>query len=603
MRDVHSYSDPDKVRVRHIDLQLEPAFRSHVLSGAVILDCDVLTQTSDAVLVLDTRDLLIDGVEISSDGHTYEHAQFELGARDDILGSPLNIRITGTTKRARITYSTTPDASGLQWLDPSQTAGKTFPYLFTQSQEIHARSWIPLQDTPAARITYTAKVRTPGGMTAVMSANRVKQQVELGIGTYDFEIKQSIPPYLIALAVGDIKFRPTGRRTGVFAEAQLLEAAAWEFGDAEEMLQAAEDLYGPYRWGRCDILVLPPSFPFGGMENPEVIFVTPTLIAGDKSLVSVVAHEIAHAWAGNLVTNATWSDLWLNEGFTTYIENRIVEQIYGRPRAKMEQVLEKWRLQEELEKLETRDQVLHLDLTGRDPDAGSTLVPYAKGAFFLRYLERVFGRRRLDEFLRDYFDEFAFQSITTKQALKYLNDRLLSDNPLLVSTAEIEDWVTKPGLPASIPQPMSEALNRVGTFARRWLESRIDVHNINAKEWSMQEWVYFLTMLPLDIGTARMEQLDRAFNLTDKENIEILHRWLLMSIRSGYHHAYPRLERFLMSVGRKIYVQSLYEELLKSVDGRAYAERIYAKASPRYHSITRTAVAALFKKSSGVSRQ
>jgi leukotriene-A4 hydrolase len=182
---------------------------------------------------------------------------------------------------------------------------------------------------------------------------------------------------LIALTVGDLSFTSTGSRTGVYGEHEVVESAAHEFAEAEKMVEAAEDLYGPYLWRRFDILILPPSFPFGGMENPGLIFATPTLIAGDRSSVSVIAHELAHAWLGNLVTNATWSDSWLNEGFTTYIEYRIQERLYGKSRSEVEQVLAQQRLAEEMANLEPRDQVLHIDLDGRDPDCGATLVPYA----------------------------------------------------------------------------------------------------------------------------------------------------------------------------------------------------------------------------------
>ena len=305
------------------------------------------------------------------------------------------------------------------------------------------------------RVTYSAVVRTPKELVAVMSAPNDPNAPRNG--EYHFRQRNAIPSYLIALAVGDLQFRAIGSRTGVYAEPSVADRAAAEFADTEKMLQAAQDLYGAYRWGRYDLLVLPPSFPFGGMENPSLTFATPTILAGDKSLVSLVAHELAHSWSGNLVTNATWSDFWLNEGFTVYVERRILEKIYGRPREEMEAVLGRQELEAELAKLPPGDQILHIDLKGRDPDDGVTSVPYEKGALLLRSLEEKFGRERFDAFLREYFDHFAFQSITTGIFVDYLQKHLLNGN----TDIPLDEWLNKPGLPATAPRPVSDAFEKV----------------------------------------------------------------------------------------------------------------------------------------------
>jgi aminopeptidase N len=260
--------------------------------------------------------------------------------------------------------------------------------------------------------------------------------------------------------VGDLQFAEVGPRTGVWAEPSVLPKAAAEFDDMEKMVAAVEGLYGPYRWGRYDLLILPPSFPFGGMENPRLTFATPTVIAGDKSLVGLVSHELAHSWSGNLVTNATWADFWLNEGFTTYIENRIQEAVYGREQAVMEQVLARRGLDKELEELPPADQLLHIDLAGRSPDDGISGVPYTKGALLLHQMEEAFGREAFDEFLRGYFDTFAFESITTETMLEYLRAELLEKPG--GEAIPIEEWVYQPGLPASAPRVVSARLDAVG---------------------------------------------------------------------------------------------------------------------------------------------
>ncbi len=569
--DIHSYANPNLARVRHIALDLTVVFEQQSIQGTAVLTIQQFERDAKQ-LILDSRALQIDETEISPDGVKYVESRFSIGKADKILGAPLQIDIAPDTKYVRIRYSTDPTATALQWLMPEQTAGKRYPFLYTQSQAIHARSWIPLQDSPGIRVTWEAKIHVPKGMTAVMSATNCAP----GAADCRFVMDQPVPPYLIALAVGDLAFQPTGMRTGVWAEPAVLPAAAAEFSDMEKMLEAAERLYGPYRWGRYDVLVLPPSFPFGGMENPRLTFATPTVIAGDKSLVSLVAHELAHSWSGNLVTNATWSDFWLNEGYTVYIERRIIEELYGKRRAEMEAVLGYQDLQDELKSRPPADQILHIDLAGRDPDDAVTSIPYEKGALFLRQIEQVFGRQKFDAYLKDYFDHFAFQSVTTAQSLDYMRAHLFASNPVEAAADKIpvDQWVFQPGLPASAPVPVSDAFRAID-----------DAKQIDTRGWSTQEWLHYLRGLPEHLGAARMEELDKSYNLTASANDEILQQWLLMAVRNQYEPAYPRLEEFLTTVGRRKYVKPLYEAMdLKQ------AAPIYEKARPMYHPITQATV-------------
>ena len=273
---------------------------------------------------------------------------------------------------------------------------------------------------------------------------------------YSFAMPHPVPSYLLALAVGELEFRPLGGspRAGVYAEPPVVEKAAAEFADTEKMIAAAEALYGPYRWGRYDLLVLPPSFPFGGMENPRLTFATPTIIAGDRSLVSLVAHELAHSWSGNLVTNATWNDFWLNEGFTTYFEMRIMEAVYGREHSEMLAALAHQDLADAVAEAgaTSPDTHLRLNLAGRNPDEGVTSIPYDKGYFFLRLIEETVGREAWDAFLRGYFDTFAFQSMDTDGFLAYLREKLLAGRPGVEEKLQIAAWVDGPGIPANCPQ-------------------------------------------------------------------------------------------------------------------------------------------------------
>jgi leukotriene A-4 hydrolase/aminopeptidase len=591
--DVHSYSNPADVRVKHIDLDWQVVFAEKILKGTALLIVERVSQNKQAPLILDSKNLNIEKVETSLDGKRYSPSAFTVSTEDKVLGAAITVPLPAQVTRVRIHYSTRPTASGVQWLEPSQTAGKKNPFMFTQSQAIHARSWIPLQDTPQVRVTYNARVRTPSNLLAVMSASNDPKTPR--DGDYSFSMRQPIPSYLIALAVGDLSFRPLSNRTGVYAEPAVVEKAAQEFSDTEKMVQATEKLYGPYRWDRYDLLVLPPSFPFGGMENPRLTFVTPTILAGDKSLVALVAHELAHSWSGNLVTNATWRDFWLNEGFTVYLERRIQEAVYGRHRADMEAALGLRDLTDELARLEDRDEILYVDLAGRDPDDGFTDVPYEKGALFLLHLEQTFGRDRFDQFLRGYFDHFAFQSITTQQFLDYLKTNLLDKHPELAARVPIDEWVYKPATPTSAPKPTSPAFAQVAEQAQRWVSGDLPAAQIPVKAWSTQEWLHFLKSLPEKIARNKMEELDQAFKLTNSGNSEIAFQWLMMAIHNAYDPAFTRVEEFLTSIGRRKFIKPLYEELAKTPEGRELAMKIYRRARPTYHPIAVTSIDEVLK--------
>ncbi len=594
--DLHSYSNPQAITVKHVDLDWNILFDKKIIQGTATLTVERIPPLTTRLgyLILDTRDLKIEKVETASGSINFKAAQFKLGAADKILGAPLNITLPSGTKFVRVYYSTSPKASGLQWLEPQQTAGKKMPFMFSQAQAIHARSFVPLQDSPQVRITYSARVRTPKNLLAVMSAEG-NSQTNARNGDYRFKMSKPIPAYLIAIAVGDLEFKSLGKRTGVYTEPAMIAKSAFELSDTEKMVEETEKIYGKYAWGRYDLLVLPPSFPFGGMENPMLTFATPTILAGDKSLVSLVAHELAHSWSGNLVTNATWRDFWLNEGFTTYLERRIIEAVYGATRREMEATLGKRGLIEELAGMEMRDQILHVDLKGRDPDEGFTGVPYEKGALFLRWLEESFGREKFDKFVRGYFDSHAFQSITTETFVKYLQKNLLDTNPNVVSLSDVDEWIFKAGLPKNAPSPQSDAFTKVETQAQNYLTGKTAASALLTKGWTTQEWLHFLTNLPETLGAEKMTQLDKAFNFTKIGNSEIAFQWLLMSVKNNYKPADARLEEFLISIGRRKFVRPLFTELAKTSDGMKRACEIYGKSRAGYHPITQSSVDAIVK--------
>ncbi len=506
---------------------------------------------------------------------------------DPILGAPLRITLLPASERVTIRYRTAPTAEAMQWLAPEQTNGGAAPFLFTQGQAILTRSWIPLQDSPAVRVTWTARIEAPPGLVPVMSADARGRDGD----AYTFAMTKPVPPYLIALACGDLVSRALSPRCAVWAEPATIDLAARELSDMESMVAACEQLFGPYRWGRYDVLVLPPSFPFGGMENPCLTFATPTILAGDKSLVALIAHELAHSWSGNLVTNATWRDFWLNEGFTVYLENRIMEHVYGVDRAAMEIALGMQGLAEELRTLPEADQVLHIDLAGRNPDDGMTGVPYEKGAAFLRRIERLVGRPTMDAFLRQWFDEHAFQSVTTATFRAFLDERLLRPQGARAAEIDVDRWLGGAGLPTDAPVPDSALFAAVDDELARWRQG-VSPRSLATSGWVTQQWLRFLGGIGAP-SPERLAELDEAFAFTRTGNSEVLAAWLALATRAGYHAVDRRLELFLTTVGRRKFLKPLYEALLASEDGATRARAIYQKARPRYHAVAQRTLDAL----------
>lgn len=587
--DVFTYSNYNDVRVSHVDLDLTVDFESKTLAGTATLDFDRLDEDAD-VLVLDAGDLSISAVQAEVNGD-WLSAGYKIGPDNEVMGSRIEITLPDDAEKVRITYATSPEAEGIQWLAPEQTAGKEHPFLFTQFQPLNARTMVPLQDTPAVRITYNARIKTPPELIAIMSA----RQDESGVrdGDYSFRMSQPIPSYLLALAVGDIEFKAISDNIGVYAEQYILDDAAAEFEDTPKMEEAIEALYGPYRWGRYDLIVLPPSFPFGGMENPRLSFMTPTLIAGDKSLTNVVAHELAHSWSGNLVTNSNWRDAWLNEGFTSYVENRAMEALYGPGRATMERSLDKKSLLEDIAAA-PRPELTQLKMPAdiAHPDDAFSDVSYVGGMFFLKFLESRFGRADFDAFLKSYFDHYAFQSITTEDFLTYFEDNLWSEHPDKVTKDEINAWIYRPGFPSTIEDPQSDAFEKVQAQLDAWLGGG-DVGGLHTEEWTAHEWLYFIGAFPTDMTSEQMAALDARFTLSTSHNAEIANAWYQKAIPAGYEPAFEPLDAFLMRVGRGKFIYPLYRILIEN-GRREWAEAVYERARPGYHPIAQRRIDAIF---------
>ncbi len=599
--DESSYAEPDKVVIKDLALDLKVDFDTKQIGGTATYSLEWKDKAAKQLL-LDTRELSVEKVEaVAADGSATA-LQFALAPADKVFGSKLSIETPDQPATVRITYHTAPTASGLQWLEPSMTEGKKLPFMFSQSQAIHARSWVPLQDTPSVRFTYSAHVTSRPDVMVLMSADN--DPAAARDGDYTFKMPQPIPSYLLAIAAGDLVFEPISQRSGVWAEPAMVNKAAKEFEDTEKMIGAAENLYGEYRWGRYDMLVLPPSFPFGGMENPRLTFATPTVIVGDKSLVSLVAHELAHSWSGNLVTNASWKDIWLNEGFTTYVQARITEALYGQEMAEMEREIDQTDLLNEVKDMSPADQALALPpLNERDPDEALSNVAYVKGAWFLQFLEQRFGREVFDPFLRGWFNDHAFQSANTDQFVAYMKKNLLPKNPAAVTDAELKAWLDEPGIPAFAQKARSRNFAVVDTARIAFLGSNQLPSSQVTREWGTQEWVRFIDGLGQTQPVEKLAQLDKGYHFTGTPNGEIAMRWYPLAIRSGYTDAQAAAGEFIQKVGRRKLVLPIYAELLKTPEGLAFAKEVFAKAKPGYHPITTASVEDMIAKAEAAPKQ
>ncbi len=595
--DYFTFANYGQFTTRHLELDLRVDFEAEQLHGSVTIFMTRLDSTARTV-ILDSRDIEVQKAAFSMPDGSWANAEFRVGDRHEILGQALEIDLPGGFEpvdefKLKITYRTDPAATALQWLKPELTAGGKHPYMFSQSQSIHARSWIPLQDTPAIRITYSATIHTPKDLLALMSADN--DPLALRNGEYHFEMPQPIPSYLMAIAVGNIFFAPIGEQTGVYSEPELLSASAWEFGGTQEMLERVEEKFGPYQWGRYDLLILPPSFPFGGMENPRLSFITPSVLAGDRSLVSLIAHELAHSWSGNLVTNKTWRDIWLNEGITSYLDARVMEMLFGPERANEERYLGYMDLLEQFNYVSPAMQALAPELRNADPDDSQGSIHYAKGQMLLEHLEHTFGRERFDEFLIGYFAHFQWQSISTEQFLEYLDRELLLADPGIFTREQVGEWLYQPGLPDYVEIPHAESFERSAAVARAWIAGEIPATDIPFDEWSPHALVNLINSLPADVSSEQLSELDAALGLSDTRNAVIARAWFVLVAKRRHTAAYVPMEQHLNRYGRTWLIRDVYRALVENGHDGERANAMFEKARAAYHPLTILAIERVLK--------
>jgi leukotriene-A4 hydrolase len=586
--DPHSYYDATQPRTRHIRLNWFVNFERHQIDGSIILE---LEKASRGHFDLDSKAITVHSA-CTQGGET---VALQLGDPDPILGSRLRLELPDGTTSITIRYATSPEAAALQWFEPEMTLGKRLPFMYSQCQSILARTIVPCQDTPRVRVSYSAAVTIPDTLTAVMSAGPAgnRQGETPGTRTFLFEMPQPIPPYLLAIAAGGLQSRDLSQRARVWAEPEMVDKAAYEFGEAEQMIETAERLFGPYEWDRYDMLVLPPAFPYGGMENPRMTFVTPTVIAGDRSLVDVIAHELAHSWTGNLVTNASMDHFWLNEGFTTWAERRILDALHGEESSALRWAIGQKALDESIARFGVDSPLtkLRTDLRGVDPDDAFSSIPYEKGARFVTVIERQAGRERFAKFMRKYIKTFRFTSITSEEFIAFLNQEL----PETAAAVKIDAWLYETGMPSDAPVFRSGILDELAAAADAFAGG-VRPAPTQAGVWDSSMQLIFLQNLPRQLDRESLDWLDKNFRLSERENYEILVEWLTIAAGSDYEPIFNRVREVLLKVGRMKYLRPLYSALGRHPRTRALAKEIYEQGKAGYHILSRRVIESVMEK-------
>lgn len=592
MKDPCSSAKLSEAAVKHLSLDIQVDFTQSVIKGTAIWTVQVLSDTK--FVSFDCKDLAIHSVSLPYI-LVEPHAVFGSELRVSI---PVDSQSEGSSFHVTIEYSTSPASSAVQWLSPEQTMGSD-PFMFTQCQAIHARTLVPCQDSPGAKFTYDAVVRTTQGLTALMSALRVEDS-----GSERFRFKQDvpIPSYLLALAVGRLEGRFFGKdnRCSIWAEPQTIEKAYWEFSeDTDHFLQIAEDICGPYVWKHYGVLVLPPSFPYGGMENPCLTFVTPTLLAGDRSLVNVVAHEISHSWMGNLVTNVSWEHFWLNEGFTVYLERRIAAHYHG------ENVRD---LHGEIGWKALRGSVDHYghdheytklipSLEGVDPDDAFSSVPYEKGFALLMKLESIVGgASQMELYLKAHCSKFQMSTVDSFSFKAFFLDFWKSNGSVEIfqrlEKFNWDNWFYAPGMPEK-PQLDQTLIQDAVKAANMWISGSFsDAKKISTEKWQTAQKLVFLETIESLLDEkkvqnvhALLEEIDATFNFRSSQNAEVRFSLYSIMLKSDYEDIFSDVVGFVKEQGRMKFVRPLYRLLFNAKGGSDLARKTFQKHCNFYHSI------------------
>ncbi|XP_053313766.1 aminopeptidase B [Spea bombifrons] len=596
VEDVATASSYRDFQVEHMHLDLQVDVEARKLRGLERLKLRVLRETRE--LRLDSHPTL-QVFSVRTAGTPQEDLPWE-NKPFTRYGSCLVVRLPellspGAQLVVTIEYEAN-ESPGVCWLEPHQTAGKKKPYMYTQGQAVLNRCFFPCFDTPAVKSVYSANIKVPEGFTAIMSANNWDRQGD----TFIFNMTQPIPSYLVALVVGDIVSAEVGPRSRVWAEPCLIEAAKKEYdGVIEEFLSVGEKLFGPYVWDRYDVLFMPPSFPFGGMENPCITFVTPCLLAGDRSLADVIIHEISHSWFGNLVTNANWGEFWLNEGFTMYAQRRITTELYGSAYTCLEAAAGRALLRQHMDASGENHPLNKLRVKiepGVDPDDTYNETPYEKGYCFVSYLAHLTGdQATFDSFLRAYVDKFKFQSITAEQALEFYLDYFPELQACGVDKRaglEFDRWLNTPGWPPFLPDlsPGDALMKPAEELSALWASTPLDmetIEKVDITQWKTYQLVYFLDRVlersPLPSGN--IEILGKYYpKISEATNAELRLRWGQIVLKNDHQPHFHKVREFLHSQGKQKYTLPLYRAMQAGSEAtRALARETFSQTSHQLH--------------------
>ncbi len=581
--DPTSYADLTQGTINHIDFHIQIDFVARTL------DIEATYQTREPIhgsLYLNSFKIGMDEAHVNG-----RKLEWDFDASNEQLGERLHLKGFNGDSSFTLKFRTSPEARALQWMNAVQTAGGKHPFLFSQCQASNARSIFPCQDTPSVRFTYSAEVEVPKELTAVMAAEQARGPE--GSGEFFFNMPQPIPSYLFAIAVANLDFRDLGPRTGIYAEPEVIDAAAWEFAETEKTMVEAEKLLGPYLWGRYDMLVLPPSFPFGGMENPRLTFLTPTAILGTRGQASLITHELAHAWTGNLVTNATWQDFWLNEGWTTYAETRITEILEGKDSADLNAAYDEKRTYEIMQRvgMDAPATCLKVPGEGTDTDSFTSVLAYTKGCFFLKECEYAVGRARFDEFIQKYMKSFQFQSLSTEGFLDFLKTEL----PEVFEKVDVPTWIYKPGIPEAWHKPQSHLFDEVENVLSDFNNGKLPTKE-QVKNWRRYQILSFLQGLPKTISVEDCKNLEDVLEL-DKRNDDYFYTYFyVVCITSGYQEILPSVEQFVERIGRMLYIMPVVRALIETDWARDRARPLLERVREKHHPVTIAALEGMMKK-------
>lgn len=575
--DPHSYSQPNKALASHLAWKGQVDFTLKRITARA--SWVIETEKDADTIVFDTYGLVITEVLLDNEQPT----AWKLDRADAILGSALRIALKKGTQTVHIQYHTSSNAKGLQWLETDQTSNQQHPFLFSQGQAILTRSWLPCQDSPALRFSFDAELKVPPGLMAVMSApNSANKSLS---GTYHFSNPKPIPAYLFSLAVGDFEYKAFDDRSGIFAEKSMLAPAWQEFANLPPMIKAAERLFGDMPWSRFDVLVLPPSFPFGGMENPMIMFAAPTLIAGDRSLTNLVAHELAHAWSDQLLKHASWEDFWLNEFFTSYIERRIIEEMEGPSYAEMMHSLSNLELARNLAHSKMQKQALILvpDLEGKDPDLVLGALSYQKVTAMMMQLENSLGKKSIDQWIKKRLESRPARVYNTSSFVETYQKELFDSSPLDVAT--LNTWLNAPALPNNYAPRISARFANVEAVAGLWLQGE-EITYLPTGTWSVYEWMYFLRVINQgQLPEARLAALDETLQFSSSGNAELQAVWFQLILQHNYLGALPAVEAYVAKTGRRKLLLVVYTALWNNLLCRDKAMLWFDKYQMRYHPV------------------